>query len=137
VKQPCPKGCTGHAPECPERAGGGWRCARRKGVKPGQGHAKLVLAMPKPFVRQLRAHRNRQNAGRLVAGETWTDWDLVFCSPTGAPLDPRDDWADWRELFREAEVREARVHDARHTASTLVLAQGTDIRVVQQILGHS
>jgi site-specific recombinase XerD len=29
------------------------------------------------------------------------------------------------------------VHDARHTAATLMLAQGVDIRVVQQILGHS
>lgn len=93
--------------------------------------------MPKPFVRRLRAHRNRQNAERLAAGETWTDWDLVFCSPIGAPLDPRDDWAGWRELLREAEVREARVHDARHTAATLMLAHGSDIRVVQQILGHS
>jgi len=30
-----------------------------------------------------------------------------------------------------------RVHDARHTAATLLLAQGVDQRVVMQILGHS
>lgn len=36
-----------------------------------------------------------------------------------------------------AGVREARVHDARHTAATLLLSQGVGIRVVQQVLGHS
>jgi site-specific recombinase XerD len=85
----------------------------------------------------LREHRKRQNIERLAAGDAWTDLDLVFCSPTGAPLDPHDDWDDWRELLSVAQVREARVHDARHTAATLLLAQGIDIRVVQQILGHS
>jgi len=30
-----------------------------------------------------------------------------------------------------------RVHDARHTAATLLLAQRVDQRVVMEILGHS
>jgi site-specific recombinase XerD len=96
-----------------------------------------VLALPVPLVKQLHAHRRRQNAERLAAGTAWEDWDLVFCSPSGAPLDPHDDWDDWRALLSAAGVREARVHDARHTAATLLLGQGIDIRVVQQILGHS
>jgi site-specific recombinase XerD len=34
-------------------------------------------------------------------------------------------------------VRDTRLHDARHTAATLLLAQGVDQRVVMEILGHS
>jgi site-specific recombinase XerD len=137
VKQPCPRDCTGHARECPQRAGGGWQFTQRKGVTAGRGTAKLVLALPAPLVAQLRAHHRQQAAERLSAGSAWQDWDLVFCTPTGAPMDPHDDWEDWRALLTEAGVREARVHDARHTAATLLLEQGVDIRVVQQILGHS
>ncbi len=137
VKRPCPAGCANHARECPQRIGGGWYFARRKGVKPNRGQAKLTLAMPAPLIAQLRAHRRRQHAHRLAASTPWEDWDLVFCSPTGKPIDPRDDWQDWRALLKAAGVRETRVHDARHTAGTLLLEQGVDIRVVQQILGHS
>jgi len=137
VKRPCPRGCTAHARECPQRTGGGWHFTRRKGVKPGQGHAKLILAVPAPLIIQLRAHRRQQHAERLAAGTAWEDRDLVFCSSAGAPLDPHDDWDDWHALLSAAGVREARVHDARHTAATLLLGQGIDIRVVQQILGHS
>ena len=31
----------------------------------------------------------------------------------------------------------ARLHDARHTAATMLLAQGVPARVVMEILGHS
>lgn len=85
----------------------------------------------------MRAHRRRQHTERLAAGTAWEDLDLVFCSPTGDPIDAHDDWDDWHALLKAADVREARVHDARHTAATLLLSQGIDIRVAQQILGHS
>jgi integrase len=43
----------------------------------------------------------------------------------------------WKALLRRAGVREARLHDARHTASTLLVEQGVHIGVVQEILGHA
>jgi site-specific recombinase XerD len=93
--------------------------------------------LPAPLIAQLRAHLKQQAAERLVAGSAWLDWDLVFAMQTGAPIDSRSDWADWHDLLKEAGVREARVHDARDTAATLLLEQGLGVRVVQQILGHS
>ncbi|MGN9788464.1 tyrosine-type recombinase/integrase [Nonomuraea sp. ZG12] len=63
---------------------------------------------------------------------------VVWCHPDGRPIDAGQDWDEWKELLRLAEVdKDARVHDARHTAATLLIEQGVDISVVQEILGHS
>jgi hypothetical protein len=67
----------------------------------------------------------------------WHDAGYVFATPTGKPIDPRNDHRAWRQLLRDAGVRPARLHDARHTAATLLLAQGVAPRVAMQILGHS
>ncbi|HEY2305579.1 MAG TPA: tyrosine-type recombinase/integrase [Streptosporangiaceae bacterium] len=52
-------------------------------------------------------------------------------------LEAGSDWRSWKAILAQAQVRDARVHDARHTAATLLIAQGVHIRVVQEVLGHT
>ena len=73
----------------------------------------------------------------MTAGPAWRDGDFVWCQPNGRPIGNHADWDEWRTLLQEAGIRQVRVHDARHTAATLLLAQGVDQRVVMEILGHS
>ncbi|MEH1026528.1 tyrosine-type recombinase/integrase [Micromonospora profundi] len=40
-------------------------------------------------------------------------------------------------LLRRAGVADAKLHAARHTAGTMMVASGTDTRIVQEILGHT
>ena len=63
--------------------------------------------------------------------------DYVWCQITGRPVDAHADWDGWKAQLKETGIRDARVHDARQTAATLLLAQGVDQRVVMEILGHS
>ena len=53
------------------------------------------------------------------------------------PVDARRDWLDWKALLKAADVRDARLHDARHTAATLLLQLGVPARVAMEVLGHS
>ena len=78
-----------------------------------------------------------QLAERMAAGPEWDDHGLVFTQPNGRPIDPRGDNRAWMALLASAGVRVARLHDARHTAATLLCQQGVPIRVVMEILGHS
>ena len=73
----------------------------------------------------------------MRAGTEWEDHDLVFAQPNGRPIDPRRDWAAWKTLCDSAGVRASRVHDARHTAATLLLVQGVSPRVVMDVMGWS
>ena len=120
------------AAECPQRSAGGLVM-----VEPKSLAGRRTIALPAPLIAGLRAHRTAQLAERLLAGSMWQDRGLVFASECGAPIDASTDWARWKELLAAAGVRDARLHDARHTAATLLLTQKVPARVVMAILGHS
>jgi integrase len=114
------------------RAGGGLVL-----VPPKSRAGRRTIPMPVQLVEALRTHRVAQATERLAAGSMWTDSGVVFTGPNGKPLDPRADHREWQRLLRKAGVPPARLHDARHTAATLLLAQGVPARVLMELLGHS
>ncbi len=106
-------------------------------VEPKSRAGRRTIALPGQLVDALRQHRNQQNGERVAAANLWHEYDLVFAQINGKPIDPRRDYHDWKALLKRAEVRDARLHDARHTAATMLLTQGVPARVAMQILGHS
>jgi integrase len=128
----CRAGCSGHGRACPQRTGGGLRLSELKSDK-----SRRTIAIPPQLVVALRSHRAAQLEERMTAGPVWEDRDFVWCQPNGRPIGNHADWAEWKALLKAAGIRDVRVHDARHTAATLLLAQGIDQRVVMEILGHS
>jgi len=134
--QPCGRRRGGN---CPER-----RMPMRSGetliegliLKAPKGTGKRTIPIPGELVEKLQAHREVQALERQFLGAAH-DHGFVFARADGRPIDPADDWSEWKSLLSQAGVREARVHDGRHTAGTLMIAQGVPIEVVQEILGHS
>ncbi|MGW2582374.1 tyrosine-type recombinase/integrase [Streptomyces virginiae] len=94
-----------------------------------------AVPLPGPLVRMIRAHKEAQARERKAAGNLWTDSEYVFTKPLGGPLSPNTDYHDWKKLIGDAGVRDARLHDARHTAATVLMLLGVPDRVIDQIMG--
>ncbi len=130
--EPCPPHCTDHARNCPHRHGGG---LVEVDVKSKAG--RRTFPLPEELFSLLLMHRERQKREREHAGTEWHDGDWIFTQPNGKPLDPRADYEQRRSLLTEAGVREARLHDARHTAATVLLILGVPDRTVMDVMGWS
>jgi integrase len=117
---------------CPSRHGGGPVLAPLK-----SSAGRRVLSLPDPMIDQLRRHAAAQAAERLRAGNMWSDHGLMFTRDDGSPIRKETDSAEWHRILALAGVRPARLHDARHTAATLLLVQGVPAGVAMRLLGHS
>lgn len=106
-------------------------------TEPKSVRSRRTIRMPNVAVQALKAHRKRQLEDRLAAGGDWEDTGLVFTSPIGTPLDPRNVTREFRAIVASAKLPPVRFHDLRHTAATLLLAQGVDARTIMETLGHS
>jgi integrase len=104
------------------------------------GRRNIALTTVDTFnvVEALRAHRTRQVAERQALGTLWKDRDLVFCDTIGGPLRGNNlERRHFGPLMRKAGVPRIRFHDLRHTAATLMLAEGVPVKVVSEMLGHA
>jgi integrase len=106
-------------------------------TEPKSTRSRRTVNLPVLVVTALRAHRVRQLQERLVAGGDWKEMGLVFTTRVGTPIDPRAVTTAFHAILADAGLPSIRYHDLRHTAATLLLAQGVNARVVMETLGHS
>jgi integrase len=119
--------------------------------------SRRTVHLPAVAVRQLVGHRQRQRAERLAFPGDWPDKplgvDLVFRTVAGTALDPSNVWHYLSKATRHAgaeylDENRTRIrpgtglghwhpHELRHSAASLMLAQGVPLKVVSDVLGHS
>lgn len=85
----------------------------------------------------LRSHKARLAGERLAAGPAYVDGGWLFCDELGHPCYPDSLSTWWDRRVATAGVPRIRLHDARHTAATHLLAAGTPVTTVARLLGHS
>ncbi|MFD9456236.1 tyrosine-type recombinase/integrase [Streptomyces sp. NPDC059985] len=128
----CSTPCGRKAGYCPEKR----RTNPETSVTKSRAGRRAV-GLPEQLVDLLRAHRKAQDAEREAVGKRWVEGDWVFPDEHGRSPSHRRDWAEWKALLVEARVRDGRLHDARHTAATVLLILGVPERAVMGLMGWS
>jgi integrase len=117
-------------------------CPQRYNTRPETAETKSragrrTIGLPPQLVQLLREHQAEQARERAAARQLWHDDGWLFADPTGKVLNPRSDTQNWKDLLAAAGVRDARLHDARHTAATVLLILGVPERAAMEIMGWS
>jgi integrase len=105
--------------------------------EPKSDAARRTIKLAPETVAMLRTHRTAQLERRLTLGSMWHERDLVFCTGDGKVLNPSNLYRTLDAMMARAEVPRIRLHDPRHSHTTLLLAAGTPIKVVSERLGHT
>jgi len=112
--------------------GEGWSFSEPK-TKTGHRSIQLgngtITALREQY--QLVHHLKSSNEQR------WQEYNLIFPSSVGAPLNASNLRKDFLRLLSDANLPTMRFHDLRHTAASLMLNHGVPLIVVSRILGHA
>jgi integrase len=106
-------------------------------ITPKTARSRRTIILSRRAIAALREHRTHQLEQRLVTGPLWEDLELVFVNATGGSLNPSTQTHSFQETLARVGLPRVRFHDLRHTAATLLLAQGTHAKVVSEMLGHA
>lgn len=105
--------------------------------EPKTEKSKRTVSIPDEALKELKAHKARQNEDKLFHGPGYQDNNLVFTTPDGRPLDPDNFAKRYGKILENAGLQHIAFHNVRHTYATMLLEAGEHPKVVQELLGHT
>lgn len=89
-----------------------------------------VIPLPQVLVDALKRHR-KATFGQINPN------NLLFHRADGGAAEDKADREAWAALLTSLHIEHVDLHSARHTAATLLMALGVDVKIVQSLLGHA
>jgi integrase len=95
-----------------------------------------VISIPSEIVQELKNHKKIQAEERKQLGLSEIYDGLVFTCELGTYVQTRSFDRALKGILKRANLEKIRIHDLRHTFALISLQSGTDIKTLQNDLGH-
>ena len=111
--------------------------------EPKNESSRRLVPIPRYLMQKLLDHKRKQNEERLKRGQNWHNYDLVFCSSKGTPLNLSNiHYRYFKPLLRKVDLEKMRLYDLRHSFASLLLKvrenqPAVPLKVVSEMLGHN
>jgi len=112
------------------------KLVRQQGTPKTKSSIRTIPLVPNA-VQMLRGLKEKQDAHKHKIGAGYLDNGLLFCNFKGAPLWKANVHNKFKCVLRDAAVDGLHIHCLRHTFATRGLENGIELKVMQEILGHS
>jgi integrase len=97
-----------------------------------------TITLSQAALAALKAHKARQAEEKLSLGPYWEEHGLIFPALGGTPLSlPNLDRRHYKPILKAANLPPMPLYSMRHTAATLLLKSGANLKDVQDRLGHA
>ncbi|WP_083838557.1 tyrosine-type recombinase/integrase [Desulfitobacterium dehalogenans] len=115
----------------------------------GEEKSRLIFSEPKSkkgkrelpllpiVVKEIKRFQVIRRQEKLILGPEYNDSGLLFTTPLGTPIEPRNLNRKHSSIIKAAGIKSIRIHDLRHTVATLLLDDGENPVNVSSLLGHS
>ncbi len=122
--------------------------------EPKTKQSRRSIPLSKTSLAALKVHRVKQLESRMKINDVYQDYDLVFPSVIGTPIQHQNFYRrHFKKVIRLAnekirkenedrtdkkpELKTIRLYDLRHTMATLLLSKGINPKIVSERLGHA
>ena len=96
-----------------------------------------TLTLPAPVIFAIKQLQNEQLSQRLKLGDQWHDTNRLFTTCDGQQMNGYSPFAWLRKICKKYDLPTVNIHSFRHLNASLLISQGTDVKTVQSVLGHS
>jgi integrase len=106
-------------------------------TKGGKTRKDRTIVIGKKLLAFLKEHHARYLEMKQRLGLSFNPNDLVCCNANGDYIKPRELHRAFKAAIKRADLKDARIHDLRHSHASILLSKNVHPKIVSERLGHS